>query len=341
MTSARICLVLMTGLGDVVLGLPLVEALKRDLAARRITWVVKPMSAPILRHHLAIDEVIVYRQRILGAAGLWRDLRGHRFDVTLTPHIYLHGVLPTVLSRGRARVGFGRPPSRDGMWLTLTHRVTPRRGQHLLDDFFQLLEPLGVSRPDRPEWGITFVEEERESQRAFLAALDGRPLATIVPASGRAPKDWAAERWARVAEALDRDFGFRVVLVGGPDERATAIARAIVAGASPAPHCAMGGDLRKAAWILDASRLVLAPDTGLGHIACALGVPLVGLYGHTNPWRWGPYRKFEDLWIDAYTDPGSRPDPDERAGKEGRMERIMVSNVLERVERALTRYPRA
>ena len=45
------------------------------------------------------------------------------------------------------------------------------------------------------------------------------------------------------------------------------------------------------------------------HIARALGVPVIGLYGHTNPWRVGPYRAFEDLWVDRYTDPGAEPDP--------------------------------
>ena len=80
--------------------------------------------------------------------------------------------------------------------------------------------------------------------------------------------------------------------------------------------------------------MVIAPDTGPVHIARALEVPVIGLYGHTNPWRVGPWRKYEDLWVDAYTDPGEAPDPSNFTPKLERMERITAAEVLERVERA-------
>jgi heptosyltransferase I len=95
----------------------------------------------------------------------------------------------------------------------------------------------------------------------------------------------------------------------------------------------LGDDVRRLAWILDGSQLVLGPDTGPVHLARALGVPVIGLYGHTNPRRVGPYRAFEDLWVSAFTRPGA----DARNAMLG----IPVDAVLERVERALSRYPRA
>lgn len=342
MTGGRTCIIDLAGLGDVVMGLAVANALKQDDPSRRIAWVVEPMPSAILRHHPAVDEVILYHKGrgIRCALELWRSFRRRRFDVALNLQFYIKTILPTLLARAPVRVGFARPLARDGVWLFLNRRVKPRSGQHIQDVFLQLLEPLGVRRPDPPEWRITFTEDEREAQRAFFARLDGRPVVTIVPASGRAPKDWPAERWARVAAALALDYGFRVVLTGGPGERETAIARAIVAAAAPAPLWALGEEVRKMAWIIAGSRLVLAPDTGPVHIARALDVPVIGLYGDTNPWRWGPYRKFEDLWIDAHTEPDPPPGPDARAGNTGGMERITVAEVLERVERAIARYPR-
>ena len=65
---------------------------------------------------------------------------------------------------------------------------------------------------------------------------------------------------------------------------------------------------------------------------------MIGLYGHTNPWRVGPFRAFDDLWIDAYTDPGSPPDPSDFTPKLDRMEAIRVEDVLDRVGRAKERY---
>ncbi len=100
----------------------------------------------------------------------------------------------------------------------------------------------------------------------------------------------------------------------------------------------MGDPIRRMAWMLERSALVLAPDTGPLHIARALDVPVVGLYGHTNPWRAGPYRRYQDLWVDRYTEPGEQPDPSGFAPKRGRMEQITVDDVLERVQRAVDRY---
>jgi heptosyltransferase I len=154
-----------------------------------------------------------------------------------------------------------------------------------------------------------------------------------------AAKDWAPERWARVADALVEVHGCEVVLVGGPGARETAAARAVADAARHPLTWAMGDGVRRLAWVLDASALVLAPDTGPLHIARALGRPVIGLFGHTNPWRVGPYRAFADLWVDAYTEPGTEPDasrfdppPDDR------MAAIGVEQVLARVQQAVERY---
>ena len=101
----------------------------------------------------------------------------------------------------------------------------------------------------------------------------------------------------------------------------------------------MGDGVRRVAWILERSALVLAPDTGPVHVARALGVPVVGLYGHTNPWRVGPYRAFEDLWVDRYTPAGAAPDPSAfDPPPDDRMLAVTVADVLERVARATERY---
>jgi heptosyltransferase I len=100
----------------------------------------------------------------------------------------------------------------------------------------------------------------------------------------------------------------------------------------------MGDGIRPLLWRLHGSALLVAPDTGPVHMARAMDVPVVGLYGHTNPWRVGPYRKYQDLWVDTYTEPGEAPDPSNAEPKLGRMERIGVADVLDRVEAAVDRY---
>lgn len=336
--GARICVVLLSGLGDVVHGLPLVNALKRDDPRRRITWVVEPMPADILRPHPSIDDVVVFQKK-RGAAGvlqLARELRGRRFDATLNLNIYAKSVFPTLLSRAPVRVGFDRRRAAEGVWLAANRRLPPRPTAHTQDMFLEFLDLLGV--PAAPlVWGLDPTAEERAEQRAFFDRFD-RPVVAVVPASANAKKDWLPERYARVIDAMDRDFGFRSIIVGGPSERERRIAAEILAASERRPELALGDGVRRLVWLLGGSDLVIAPDTGPVHIARAMEVPVVGLYGHTNPWRVGPYRRYEDLWVDAYTEPHAAPDPSDRTPKLGRMERITAEEVLDRVERATARY---
>lgn len=341
--SRHVCIVLLTGLGDVVHGLPLVNALKEDDPLRRITWVVEPMPAPLLAGHPSINRVVVYRKKdgLRGIRQLRRDLRaGGPIDLTLNLNVYTKSIWPTLLSRARHRLGFDRGRSFEGVWLASNHHLDARPRAHTADMFLEFAEHLGLAVPD-PEWQIRFTGEERRAQAEFFAQFEGRPVATIVPASANAKKDWPAERWARVADALAHDFGYRVVLAGGPGEREQRIAREIVERSSAGPIWALGDSIRRLTWIVAGSSLVLAPDTGPVHIARAFGVPVIGLYGHTNPWRVGPWRMFQDLWVDRYTDPGEPPDPTSFAAKLGRMEQITVDDVTERIARAVDRYPRA
>lgn len=334
-----VCVVLLTGIGDVVHGLPVVNALKRDDPARRITWIVEPPAAPLLAHHPAVDDVVVFRKKdgARGVAALRRDLRDRRFDLTLNFNIYFKSVFPTILSGAPVRLGFDRGRSRDMVWLASNRRLPAGPRRHTQDMFLEFLDVLGVEA--RPlEWRLGPTAAERAEQAAFFRRFD-RPVAALVPASANPKKDWPAERYIPVADALEHDFGYATVLVGGPSEREARLAAEIAAGASRPPVVALGDGIRRLLWILEGSGLVIAPDTGPVHMARAMEVPVIGLYGHTSPWRVGPYRRYEDLWVDAYSEPGEERDASVTEPRLGRMERITPAAVLERVERAIARYP--
>lgn len=336
----RVCLVLLTGLGDVVMGLPVANALKRHVPGVRLTWVSEAMPAGVLRPHPAIDEVVVYRRSagVRGVVELEKRLRGSHFDVAINLNYYFKSIWPTVLARAPRRVGFDRGRSRDWTWLVTNDRLAPGPRAHTQEMFLQFLDHLGVPRAP-VEWRLTLTEEERREQAEFFRQFGGRPVAAIVPASANPRKDWFADRFARVADALHADFGYTVMLAGGPGERETRVAREIVERSRTAPVWALGDGVRRLLWLLGGSQLVIAPDTGPVHISRALEVPVIGLYGHTNPWRVGPYRRYEDLWIDRYTNDGEPPDPSRFDPRDGRMELIGSEDVLERVERARARYP--
>ena len=334
----RVCIVLLTGLGDVVMGLPVASALKAANPRCHITWIAEPVPAQVLHPHPAVDEVVVFHRSegLKGVADLWSKMRGRRFDLTLNLNIYFKSIWPTVFSGAPRRIGFERGRARDGTWLASNEHLRPGPRRHTVDMFLEFLDQLGV-RGSAPDWSLPLTEQEQTAQREFFGPLAGRPVVSIVPASAIASKDWRADRWAQVADALAFDFGWQVMLVGGPGEREGRIAREITDRSRAKPIWALGDGVRRVTWLLAGSSLVISPDTGPVHVARALRVPLIGLYGHTNPWRVGPYRWCEDLWVDRYTNPGEAPDPSSFDPHPGRMEQISVADVLERVERARSR----
>jgi heptosyltransferase I len=335
-TPRHVCIVLLTGLGDVVHGLPVVNALKRAWPAVRITWVVEPMPAGILSPHHAVDQVVVYDKQAgwRGVAALRRRLARERFDIAINFNIYFKSIFGTLFSGAAERWTFGRDRARDGVWLAGNRHLPAQPRRHTQDMFLEFLEALDVD-PYPLEWRLVITADERAEQRRFVEALEGRPAVAVVPASANVKKDWPADRYVPVVDAIERDLGARAVLVGGPGARETAAARLIAERAARPPLWQMGDGVRRLIWLLDACSAAVAPDTGPLHIARALGTPVVGLFGHTNPWRVGPYRFGEDLWVDAYTEPGMAPDPSNFSPKLGRMERIDPAQVIERLERAL------
>ena len=144
---------------------------------------------------------------------------------------------------------------------------------------------------------------------------------------------------AALAKELARE-GARVVLVGGKSEREMEAAHAVRTLAEHPPESLLEWDLRRLVYLLDQVDVLVSPDTGPLHIAVALGTPSVALMGYTNPRRVGPYRRFADLLVDAYGDPGEEY-PVSAEYRTGRMERIGVDEVMARVRLALERYPRS
>jgi heptosyltransferase I len=185
-------------------------------------------------------------------------------------------------------------------------------------------------------WGLGPWELERPWQKDFFSRID-RPAAAMVVGTSKPEKDWFPERWAAVADALYADYGLQPVLVGGKSAREVQAAATIERLASHKPINALGSGLRRLVAIMDGSALVLSPDTGPLHMSVALERPVISLIGYMNPKRVGPYRRYQDLLIDAFGDPGEEY-PITMEKRPGRMERISVRDVLEKVDVWKNRY---
>jgi heptosyltransferase I len=142
---------------------------------------------------------------------------------------------------------------------------------------------------------------------------------------------WLPGRWAQVVDLLYERYGVQPVLVGGQSPRELAAEHVIMTTAKHRPVSALGSGLRNLVGILSGSALVLSPDTGPLHMAVALERPVISLMGYTNPKRTGPYRRYHDLLIDAYGEPGEIY-PVSMENRPGRVERIMVDQVRQKLD---------
>ena len=334
----RVCIVMMSAVGDAVHVLPLLHALKRAHPGVHVTWVLQPGPAMLVRGHPLVDEILLFeRARGLAAyTDIRRTLAVRTFDLVINLQVYLKAGIITAMTRAPVKLGFDRRRARDLNWLFTTDKIPPHAdGQHVQDQYLEFLAALGI--PAEPlVWGLGPWDAERPWQREFFAPIE-RPVAAIVVGTSKPEKDWLPDRWADVCDALLHEFGLQPVLCGGESPRELAARAAILARSKANPISALGSGLRRLVAILDGSALALSPDTGPLHMCVAIERPVVSLIGYSNPKRVGPYRRYHDLMIDAYGDPGEDY-PLNMENRTGRMARIKVRDVLDKVERWRAAY---
>lgn len=333
-----VCVVMMSAVGDAVHVLPVLHSIKRAAPGARVTWVLQPGPATLVRGHPIVDEIVEFDRSagVRGFLDVRHALRTRPATLALNLQVYFKAGIITSFVRAPVKLGFDRARARDLNWLFTTHRIAARPMQHVQDQYLEFCQWLGTPT-DRVEWNLgPWSDAERAWQAEFVSQFE-RPIAPIVVATSKPEKDWPPERWAAVADALWHDYALQPVLVGGRSPRELAAEAAIRRVARHPVASALGSGLRRLVAILDAAPLVLSPDTGPLHIAAALRRPVVSLIAYSNPRRVGPYRWCADLMIDGYGDPGEDY-PVSMENRAGRMTRITVRDVLDRVERWRASY---
>jgi heptosyltransferase I len=340
--SPRVAIVMLSAIGDAVHVLPVANALRRAVPDMRLTWVIQPVPHRLVYNHPAIDDFILFKRRrgVSLAREFLRtrhELCRREFDLVIDLQVYFKAGLLTWFARSPLKLGFDRARARDFNWLFTTHRIPARENQHVQDQYFEFLRYLGVET-GTAEWGIVITQEEREEQRRFFERFE-KPVCSVVIGSSKPEKDWALERYAGLLEIIEREYGFHVMLIGGPapGERAAAAEVTRLTRASPLNE--LGDDLRRLVYLIEGSDILISPDTGPLHIARALQKPVVGLYGYTNPKRSGPYACCQDLIVDGYA---RHPGDDYPVSMEYRrdgMARITVEMALEKFDLAVSRFP--
>ncbi len=291
-----ILVVRLGAVGDIVRTLPAVRLLRRTWPATPLAWAVETGPAQLLRGHPDIDRLILLdrgglRRAVARAApraaliarDFVRELRAFAPELALDFQGALKSGLTSWLSGARVRLGFDRPFARESSHIFANRRVqlsTPRL--HRVHRAAVLARSAGAE--DAPlEADLALTPEERAAGRAEVARLAApREAIALAPfSSARQPyKRYPASRWTEVARRL-AGAGRAVLVLAGPGEEEAARRLCDEAGAGVVPVTAP--PLRLLAAMLEECELFVGGDTGPMHLAWASGIPVVAVFGPTDP----------------------------------------------------------
>jgi heptosyltransferase-3 len=284
----RILLVCTQRIGDVLLATPLARSLKQAWPESEIHFLVFKGTEGVLAGNPDIDQIIAVPQRTgwRGKLAQFRQL-WRRYDLAAstiaTDRARLYGWVGA-----RFRVGFVTEKEK-GKTLLLDRWLTfDDRDSHTVAMGLRLTELLGVTACYHvvPPMIAPALQHTLLSR---LGGLEKQAYVVLHPSPKFAYKMWRQEGWVELAQWLLQQ-GLQVVLTGGPDAEERAYAEAI---ARQVQVLNLAGDLSLAetATLLDHAKLFIGPDTAVTHIAAAVGIPTIALFGPSNPIKWGPWPK--------------------------------------------------
>jgi len=334
----NICLVRLSALGDMVHALALANGLKKAWPESRLTWVLHPLSYEMVKCQKNIDNFLIFGKK--NDLKSWRDLhqqlKNQHFDLAIIPQVSVRASLITALVKADIKLGFDFKRSRELNWLFVNQQIPNRKPGHVQDQFFEFLDYLRIGHQP-PEWNILFTQEELAWREAFFKNIQN-PVISFVIATSDPRKDWSPEGYAAAADHVAHHTGFQPMLIGGPSQGEARMAERILSLCRCSPKVALEKPVRHTLLQLSGSSLVVSPDTGPLHMAVAMNVPTISLYGASDPRRCGPYQKFHDLLINKYADPGETGSPITRKLRLDRMAQIAPEEVMAKINYAIRTY---
>jgi heptosyltransferase-2 len=320
-------------IGDFVRCHSVVKLLRARWPDRPVDMLTTTLCAPLLDYMPGVRKGIVWdlpRGRLpLGEyRALAERLRVEDYGTALIMLRTWKSALAPFLAGIPERVGFAGEAR---FFLLNDLRWGERRLERMIDRCGSLALPKSAPLPDDwplPELVVPAAEVTEWRSRNGLVA-DDSPVVALAPGAVGQGKRWPTAHYAELARALAQD-GATIWVLGGPQEKS--LAAQIVQQAGPRTRDLTGPDLRNAILALKAANLAVSNDSGLMHVAAAIGTPTVGIFGPTRPRLWAPLNPL----VAAIEPPGEPNHPDVR---QRRASDIPVGQVLEVVRRALAAQP--
>ncbi len=282
-----ICILRLSAIGDVCHAVAAIQAIQKQWPTTQITWIMGKIEAQLL-HDLPGVNVIVFDKStgFSGMRAIWKQLADQHFDALLHMQLALRASVLTLGIKAKYKIGFNRKRAKEAQWLFTNKKIGDTSSTHVLDSFFEFVYFLGIDKTT-PSWNIPLSEDDLNFAKTVTD--NDKPIFVISPAASKDERNWLSERYAEVADYAVKQ-GFKVILCGSPAPREVKLGDDITRLMNEKANNLIGKtSLKQLTAVIKQAKLLLAPDSGPAHIATTQGVPVIGLYGHSNPNRTRPY----------------------------------------------------
>lgn len=293
-------------MGDVIHTLPAVHALRDAFPHAHIGWLIEerwaellcapsfPRCGPRSAQRPLVDEVhtvslknwgsslfsIATLQRI---AKVWNDIREARYDIALDLQGAMRSAVLARLSGAQVVYGTAEPrESPASLWYT---RKVVTHGRHVIEEYSSIANALSQKILPIPSADLPCDTNSGACIEQRLEKIGVRDFAILNPGAGWGAKRWPAERYGEVAYSLGKIGVGSIVNFGPAEQELASVVEAVSKGTAQAMSCTVSELIA----LTRRARLLIGGDTGPLHLAAALGIPVVGIYGPTSPARNGPY----------------------------------------------------
>ncbi len=291
------------GIGDVVCTLPALESLRDGIPDAFIGYAVEEPAFPLVKGHPALDTVHLFPRRRLVRelenplrwGSIFSDIRAYRrslhkehYDVALDFQRNLKGGVHSLVSGARMRVGFTSPTAQEFNHYFHQINIDPAPAEHWVDKFLALAKSIG-GKPEAARYRLPESLESLARIEAFLIQNELTSFIAMHPSSsGFDPNRlWEPARFGALAQRIGEEFGMKTVATWGPGERMLA-EKVVHESGGHAILSLESRSLLDLAELYRRAQIYLGCDTGPMHLATAVGLPSVVLFGSGNPSAYGP-----------------------------------------------------
>ncbi|MDH7514938.1 MAG: glycosyltransferase family 9 protein [Bacteroidota bacterium] len=288
----RILVIKLRAIGDILLSTIVLRNLRHAFPDARIDMLVEPPAQDIVERHPALDGVVLFAAGKDSPLHVFRSLRRAHYDLVFDLFCNPRSAQFTFVSGAAVRVGY---PFRGRSWAYNVHVTSRADRVHNTEFNLDALSAVGIPIIDRSVT-IDVPKEDSAWAQEYTAELrqNNRMLVALNPSGTWESKRWPAEYFAALVDMLTERRNARVILLWGPGEEQTA--RSILAMTHSDAVVPPSTSLIRLAALLSACDAMITNDTGPMHIGAAVGIPVLGIFGPTNPLLQGPYNT-RSTWV--------------------------------------------